>query len=70
MIRVQQLQFMRNSIVVCFLEQNFDLCFFSARGRSTWSDNISSLSRIGFLIGKADYYFQDLPSDSKATYHI
>ena len=67
MIRVQHLQFMRNSIVVCFLEQNFDLSFFSAQGRSTWSDDISSLSRIGILIGKAEYYFQDLPSDSKAT---
>ena len=41
--------------------------FFSAQGRSTWSDDISSLSRIGILIGKAEYYFQDLPSDSKAT---
>ena len=58
---------MRNSIVVCFLEQNFDLSFFSAQGCSTWSDDISSLSRIGILIGKAEYYFQDLPSDSKTT---
>ena len=45
----------------------FRFIFFSAQGRSTWSDDISSLSRIGILIGKAEYYFQDLPSDSKAT---
>jgi hypothetical protein len=71
MIRVQQLQFMRISIVVCSLEQNFDLSFFSAQGRSTWFDDISSLYRIVILIGKADYYIQDLASDSKATggYH-
>ena len=41
--------------------------FFSAQGRSTWFDDISSLYRIVILIGKADYYIQDLASDSKAT---
>ena len=50
-------------------EQNFDLyIFFSAQGRSTWSDDISLLSRIGILIGKADYYFQDLPLTTRLSH--
>ena len=72
MIRLQQLQFMRNSIVVCLLEQNFDLSFFfQLRDVAHGFYDISSLYRIVILIGKADYYIQDLASDSKATggYH-
>ena len=42
--------------------------FFSAQGRSTWSDDISLLSRIGILIGKADYYFQDLPLTTRLSH--
>ena len=45
--------------------------FFQLRDVAHGFYDISSLYRIVILIGKADYYIQDLASDSKATggYH-